>query len=44
MRFKMIQKQIDARAYRPSAASDLLLAVTILFVAIIMAFYLLRSV
>ncbi len=44
VRFKVIQKQIDARAYRPSATLDLLLAATVLFVAIIMAFYLLRSV
>ncbi len=44
IRFKVIQRQIDTRAYRPSATLDLLLAATILFVAVIMAFYLLRSV
>jgi len=44
VRFKVTQRQIDTRAYRPSATLDLLLAATILFVAVIMAFYLLRSV
>ncbi|MEW5898128.1 MAG: DUF202 domain-containing protein [Bacillota bacterium] len=44
IRFKITQRQIDMRTYRPSATLDLLLAATILFVAVIMAFYLLRSV
>ncbi|MGB9903935.1 MAG: YidH family protein [Desulfotomaculales bacterium] len=43
IRFKIIQRQIETRAYRPSATMDLLLAATILFVAAIMAFYLTRS-
>ncbi|MGQ9825036.1 MAG: YidH family protein [Desulfotomaculales bacterium] len=42
-RFKIIQRQIETRAYRPSATMDLLLAATILFVAVIMTFYLTRS-
>ena len=43
IRFKIIQRQIETRAYRPSATMDLLLAATILFVAVIMTFYLTRS-